>query len=157
MCYCFIAQFSWMQFSLFTQCVLQTKSCISNPEFIQVMLKLFPNVSVLFEQICIFKASIIAELSVCEINEVKLQQFQVCQESSLESSLSVVILGIPWSIPVPQDWIIRSFVTLNRYRTVFLLGIRWSYLCIFPWPVTGGVPGSSAFTKFSPTARWAAQ
>ena len=44
--------------------VLQTKSCISNTAFHQIMLKSFPYVSIVLEQIFVFKTSFRAEVTV---------------------------------------------------------------------------------------------
>lgn len=58
----YTACFSRQQFSAFTSCFLWTKSCIIKGKII--MLKSFPNISIALEQICIFKTSFLAELTV---------------------------------------------------------------------------------------------
>ena len=52
-----------MQFTVFVQSFLWMKSCISKHE-ISVMLELFSDTSIVLEQICTFKISIIAKLNI---------------------------------------------------------------------------------------------
>ena len=62
--YSHVALVSGVLFPAFTPCFLQTKSCVSNTTFHQITLKSFPYVSIMLEQIFVFKTSVRAELTV---------------------------------------------------------------------------------------------
>lgn len=105
-----------------------------------VMLKLSPDVSIMFlNRFACSKQAL--ELTLHETDEIKLHQFQVCQEPSLEPSHPFSTPGIPGIITVchcvDQSLLVLLLVTCNRYR-IFFFFFLWRYLVLPLYPSLAG-------------------